>query len=161
MGDLDADDGVAVGDGEFRRGLGIHVGDILFLGVTGHAGAPDIQEGQHASARAIDDGLLEMREVASSRRAGVDHGRDSHTQGEGIGEDACVAARQAHSVRSGKDVGMEIDQARDEVEPGDVDRFTRLFGRNIARNRRDQAIPDRYVLHGVALVLGVDDLGAL
>ena len=130
------------------------------MGVTGHADAPDIQEGQHAGARTIDDGLFELREVAPARGAGIDHGRDSHAQSEGVGVDAGFAARQAHAVRSGKDVRVQIDQARGEVQPGDINHLARLFGRNIARDRRDQAIADRDVPHGVELVFGVDDVGA-
>ena len=118
VGDLDADDRVSIGHRQFRRGLGVHVGYVLLLVVTGHADAADVQESQHARARAIDHGLLKLREVAAPRRAGVDHGRHADTQGEGIGKDTGIAARQVPPVRSGEDVRVQIDQPGNEVEPG-------------------------------------------
>jgi hypothetical protein len=66
MGDLDADDRVAVGDREVGRSLGVHLVKVLFVGVTGHAGAADVQENQYAGTGSIDDGFLKLRKVMAA-----------------------------------------------------------------------------------------------
>ena len=116
VGDLDADDDVSIGHGQFRGGLGVHIGYVLLLVVTGHADAADIQESQHPRARAVDHGPLKLREVAAPRRAGVDHGRNADTQGEGVGKDTGIAARQVLPLRPGEDVRVQIDQAGNKVQ---------------------------------------------
>jgi len=55
---------------------------------------------------------------------------------------------------------MQIDQARRDIESGDIDDLARLCRGDIGGDGRDQAIADGHVAHGADLVLRVDDVGA-
>ena len=67
--DFDADDHARMLPDAHRGQPGVHVGEVLLDRPALHAGADDVDERQDARARAIDDLLLELEEVAPSRAA--------------------------------------------------------------------------------------------
>src|SRR4029453_12717525 len=60
---LDADDHARMLADPHRRQLRIHVGEVLFDGPAFHARADDVEEGEDARPRPINDVLLELEEV--------------------------------------------------------------------------------------------------
>ena len=72
-----------------------------------------------------------------------------------------MPARESDSVRAGKNVSMQVDQAGRDIESGDIDDLAGLCRRNIRGHGCDQAIADGDVGDGADLVFGIDDVGAL
>src|SRR6266478_4589459 len=158
---FDADDRVAIGHGQVSRGLCVHIVDVLFVGVARHACAEDVQENQHTGAGAVNYVLLELREVVTAGRSGVNHGGHAGAEGEGIGEDAPIAASEHAPIGAGENVSMKIDQAGSNVESSHIDHLARLCGGDIRGNGGDPAIPDREVAPSIDIVLAVDEVTAL
>ena len=80
---------------------------------------------------------------------------------EAVGIQAAVARIGISLAGSGEDVHVDIDQARRDVETGDVDYFESFGGIDSRSDSRDLAVADGDVAHGVDVVLGVDDAAAL
>jgi hypothetical protein len=58
-------------------------------------------------------------------------------------------------------VGVDVDQAGRDVEPGDVDGLQRLRGRDVGRDRPHGPVLDGHVADGIDVVPGIDDVAAL
>ena len=101
---LDADD--EPGDAQRHLGgrLRLHVGQVLLVLPAAHAVADDVEEGEDAGLRAVDDALLEVLEVAPARAAGVRHRRHADAEGEAVRVDAVVARIRAALAGAGVDV---------------------------------------------------------
>ena len=157
---LDSDDDVAiVGDG-FRKRVEIHVVLVLLGGIVivGHAGADDVDEGEDTGTGVVDDATAELGEVPPARRAGVGDGGDAVGDGEGIGGDGEVAVPPGVVAKAGEDVDVDVDQARSEVEAGDIDRLLCGGGGNREFDGGDLAIANGDVALGVDVVLWVDQV---
>ena len=60
-----------------------------------------------------------------------------------------------------KYVRVNIHQAGRDVEAGHVHRLVCLRRRNFRRHRRNPALRDGHVVHGVQVILRIDDMAAL
>ena len=157
---LDADDRPLVLLRHRRGRLRIHVGEVLLELPAAHPVADDVDEGQHARARAIDDARLEVLEVPPARPAGIGHRRDANAERETVGIHAVVAGIRAGLAGAGVDVGVDVDQAGRDVQPRDVNRLAGLGRVDFRRDERDLAGGDRHVADGVDAVPRVDDVAA-
>ena len=72
-----------------------------------------------------------------------------------------MAACESFSLRSGEHVRMEIDQARSDIQAGDIDHFPRLRCGNVPLNGGDPAISDGDITYGVDLVFWIDNMSSL
>ena len=77
MGGLDAHDDVLVFERHLSRGLHLHVLEVLLELRAAHAVADDVEQREHARARAVDHAVLEVLEVAPAGTAGVDDRGDA------------------------------------------------------------------------------------
>ena len=109
---LDADDQALVLERHLRGGLRVHVGEVLLELSAAHPVADDVEEGEHAGARAIDDARLEVLEVPPAGAARVGDRGDADAEREAVGIDAVVAGVRAALAGAGVDVGVNVDQAR-------------------------------------------------
>ena len=155
---LDADNHAGVTAGQIGGGLRLHVGEILFELAAPHAVADDVEEGQDARLRSIDDAGLEVVEVAPAGAAGVDDGRHADAQGEAVGIDAVVPGVRPRLTRAGVDVRMNVDEPGCHVEPAHVDRLQRVGGIELLSDRRDLARGDGDVAHSADGIARVDDV---
>jgi hypothetical protein len=107
---LDADDLIRVFQELLRRGLRIHVGDVVL--VAAHAKADDVDERQYPRLRPPQDFLAVIVEVAPARAARIHHRRRSRGQRHVVWKQrAAVAVVMA----------VDVDQAGDDVEARHVD----------------------------------------
>src|SRR5690348_11408847 len=70
---LYADDDARILQRDLAGLLAVHVLHILLNRAAAHAGAHNVQQCQNARLRSIDYPLLELREAAPARRAGIHH----------------------------------------------------------------------------------------
>ena len=134
---------------------------VVLLGgivVVGHAGADDVDEGEDAGTGVVDDAAAELGEVSPAGGAGVGDGGDAVGDGHGIGRDGEVAVAPGVVAKAGEDVDVDVDEARSEVEAGDIDRLLCGAGGNRGLDGGDLAIANGDVALGVDVVLGVDDV---
>ncbi len=158
---LDPDDHVAMLQRHLRRGLRIHVVDVLLGHVRRHAQSHDVQHRQHARSRPIDDAVSELFEVAPPGAAGVHHGRHPRPEAEPVGQDAVVAGPRVLHAGRGEDVNVLVDETRGHVQAPDIDHRARLRRIDVASHGRNLAVGDGDVHDRIDLVAGIDDVSAL
>jgi len=119
-------------------------------------GEPDgreVDEAEDARLRPRHDVLAEPGEVRASRAPGVAQGRHPRRPADGI--------RLHPEVVSGDEgVGVEIDQPRPHVAPGDIDGLAGVPGREGRLDRRDAAGGERHVPPAIDAGGGVDHVAA-
>ena len=140
MRGLDADDQPWILLCHIRRGLRLHIGEIVFIFRTAHARAHDIQERQHARLRAIDHVLFEIFEILVARAAGIRHRRHADSKREAVGENAVVAGIRMRLAGARVHVHVNVDQSGRDVKPLDADRLQRGRRIDVLRDRRDLAV---------------------
>ncbi len=156
---LDADDDVAIGVRHAHRVRRCHQAHVLALadhdrvGERIDAGEGDVQVGEDAHARRLDDVLAEAREVAGAGTARIDRGRHAGDAAKLVGADA---ERRAAPVN----VRVQIDQARgDDVFRGIA--HDRLGASRQSRSHLgDLAGSEAHIAHHVELLRRVDDPAA-
>ena len=80
------------------------------LPLSAHAGADDVDVGQHPDPRAINDLGPEVGEITPTGGAGVDDGGDTGREGVDV-----RVERQGGAAVGGEDVGVHVDDARHDV----------------------------------------------
>ena len=108
---LDADDQPWMPARHVRGRLRLHVREVLLERAAAHAVADDVEKGEDAGLRAIDDALLEILEVAPAGAAGIGDRRHADAQREAVRIDAVVAGVRAPLARAGVDVRVDVDRA--------------------------------------------------
>ena len=107
----------------FENGIDIHVVIVLLgdIALIFHAGADDVDEGEDAGLGILGDAVAELGKVAPAGGAGVSDG-GPHRRGwtSGLGPDAEVAVTPGIVAKSYEDVDVDINEARSEVEAGDI-----------------------------------------
>ncbi len=161
MRGLDADDHARIPARHVGRGLGGHVRQILFELSAAHAVADDVQKGEDAGGRAIDDALLEILEVAPARSAGVDNGRHARARRDDVRVDAVVAGIRALLTRSRVHVRVNVDEAGSDEQPSRVNRLRRIRRIDLRRDRGNLPGRNRDVSNGVDVVARIDQMPAL
>jgi hypothetical protein len=113
---LDADDQARVLADPHRRQLRIHVGEVLLDGPAFHARADDVDEGEDARPRPIDDVLLELKEVPPSRSPRVDERGLPVAERMVIGRHRLIGVAQVRVLLGPEeDVSMHIDQSGNDI----------------------------------------------
>ncbi len=158
---LDADDEPLVSQRHVRRGLDLHVRQVLFDRSRAHSGADDIEKRRDAGFRSVDHTRLEVIEGAPARAAGVGHRRDATAEREAVGRQAQVPSGVGIGLLAVVDVDVDVDEARSDIEARDIDGSRRLRRRNVHRDRGNLLVLDRHVPNGADPVPAVDDVAAL
>ena len=157
---LDADHNVLMLLGHLGRKLGIEIVDVLLELIGEDADAGDVEHGEHAGARALDDGAAELGKLAPAGRAGIDHGRHPGPEAEVIRIETRLAAISAAGAVSGEDMSVDVDQAWRHIQTRCVDHLAGFRGGNIRANRCYSARFNCDVADGVDVVLRIDDMAA-
>ena len=152
--DLDLDTEEAVGVRGDDVGGGFHAGAGVAYGVGGGVavGGVEVDEAEYAGLGAVDDVAAEAAGVVVGEAAGIDPGSDAGAGGDGVGVDAGDGA--AAEV----DVGVEVDEAGDDVEAGSVDDFAGLAGVEAGGDGGYLAVADGDVGAGGKAACGVADV---
>ena len=158
VGHLHADDHVLVGERPLGGELRVHVAEVLLDGAALHAVPHDVQEGEDAGLRPIDDLGLELREVAPARAADVHHRRLPGAERVAVGRHRAGPVAVLRVLRAPEQVGVDVDEAGRDVQPSRVDHPCGVCGRNVGGDGRDLPVGDRDVPHGVDAVARVDDV---
>jgi hypothetical protein len=122
VGGLDPDD-LLERPADAGAQLGDQVVRILLAGA--HAVVGDVEEGEDAGARLVDDALLEAAEVQRARGSGIDHGGHAGAPALAVGHDAA-----AEVLGEDMTVDVDVDQARHHVHAGHVHHLLRRVGGN-------------------------------
>ena len=118
----------------------------------------DVEEREDACFRAVDDARLEVFEVAPAGGSGVGDGGHAAPKREAVGIHAVVAGVGATLAHPGKDVDVDVDEARSDIEPRDVDHLQGAGRIEAGGDRRHLAVRDGDITHGTDPVAGVDDV---
>src|SRR5207248_644724 len=128
---LHAQHQVRVGAPEALEKVHVQVGEIVELvGVVDQADGGDVHESEDAGLARADDELAEAGQGVGAAGAPVHPGRDAAAAGERVGADA----PEGHAPI---DVGVQVDQAGDDVVAGGVDHPVGRFGRDVGLDRGD------------------------
>lgn len=151
VGGLDADDDIAVHGGRIGGEFRVELVGLVLPDAT-HAGGDDIDIPEDADvARGIDHVVAELAEVAPAGGAGIDDGRDARGERVDEGMQREVRAR----MRVG-DVGVHVDDAGRDEEPGEVDRAVAGLFRQVAVDREDLLFIKANIGNAVLVVGRID-----
>ena len=109
---LDTDDGAFVLQSHVSSGLDLHVLEVPLDLSRPHAGADDVDEGEHVRLLGTDDAGFEVFEVALSGGARVGHRGDANPQSEAIRLETPEAIGVGVLRQAGVHLNVDIDQAR-------------------------------------------------
>ena len=154
--DLDADDAVAVAAHAVGRPIGDEVAQVVELAEE-RVDLPrraDVDEGEDPADERVDDVLAEPRIRVRARRARVDDRRRASSEVARAGPDREVGDAPV-------DVDVEVDEARDDVAVGRVDRIGRVTEPDVRLDGRDAPAGDRDVAPVVHPARRVDDRAAM
>src|SRR5207248_8562783 len=120
-----------------------HIREVLLELATAHAVAHDVEEGEHAGFRSIDDALLEVLEIPPTRTPRVGDRRHSRSKCKAVGVDAVVARIGPLLSRAGVHVRVNVDETRYYVQARDIGRLRRVGCRNLRSDGGDFPGGDR------------------
>ena len=160
MSGLDPHDHAAVFADSHGRQSRIHVGEILFERPAFHAGSHDVDEGEHARKRPIDDLRFELREIAPPRAPDVHDRRDSRTRRVRIGLHSDVPVAEVSVVGAVEDVRVEVNQPGNDVQAVRVGHAAGTGRVDLSRHFSDLAARDRHVHHRIDSVPWIDDMAS-
>ena len=159
---LDADDQALVLEDAHRRQPGVHVGQVLLGRPALHPRADDVEEGEDAGLRRVDDVGLELAEVAPAGAADVDQRRLAAAERVAVGQDRRQPVAQVGvGLGAVEHVGVQVDEPGHDVQARRIDDAARLGGVDRRRDLGDLAVGDGDVHEAIAPVLRVDDVTAL
>ena len=114
------------------------------------AGERDVEIGDDAAARALDDVVPEAGEVAWAGAAGIDEGGGAAAAGQRVGIDA---QRSAAPV----DMGMEVDQPRHDDPAAGIDDVLGALDRQARLDRHHATVAEADVELPIDPGTGIDD----
>src|SRR5437867_3077258 len=121
MGDLDAHENLRELLDTHRRQLRVHICQILLHGITLHARAYDVQEGQDARSRGVNHPFFELSKILPSGAAHVNGRSHAAAKGESVrGKTVGSAAVGAVRLDAVENMHMDVDQSRRNDQPGHV-----------------------------------------
>ena len=162
VGHLDPDDQALVQEDAHRRQAGVHVGQVLLGRPALHPRADDVDEGEDARLRRVDDVGLELAEVAPAGAADVDQRGLAAAERVAVGQDRRQPVAQVGvGLGAVEHVGVQVDEPGHDVQARRIDDAARLGGVDRRRDLGDLAGGDGDVHEAVAPVLRVDDVTAL
>src|SRR5262249_22985429 len=161
VGCLDADDEAGKFLDHVGGSSGIHVTCVLFRWLGAHAATYDIQKGEDASLGAVDDAVFEVGKILVPGAAGVGDGGDAAAEREAVGVDTVVAIVGVDGSRPGVDVGVNVNEARSDIEAFGVDGFCRVSCGNVFLEGGDFVISNGDVANFVNVVFEVEDRSVL
>ena len=110
---LDPDDQALVLEDAHRRQPGVHVGQVLLGRPALHPRPDDVDEGEDARLRRVDDVGLELVEVAPAGAAHVDQRRLAAAERVAVGRDGRQPVAQVGvGLGAVEDVRVQVDEAR-------------------------------------------------
>ncbi len=135
-------------------GCGVHVSQVLHT-AAGRTASDNVEKGQNAGLRAVDHPPFEIRKGAPPGAAGFPNGGNAGRERERIGKHRHVVGG-AGAVGTGVTVKMKIEQARRDIQAGDINDLERRGCRDVRPDRDDPAILNRDVPNVVDLIPAVD-----
>src|SRR5262245_40738538 len=111
MSGLDPDNDVFVFESHLRRDLWIHVVNILFGHICGHAHSHEIQQLKHSVSCAVDDAKPKIFEISPAGASCINHGRRAGSKAESVWQNATVSGPGARHPRGCIEVSMEVDES--------------------------------------------------
>jgi len=165
MGGFHTDDEVGI----FVDGVGaafdVHFINTLFEAAA-HAVGNNVEESEDTDAGVIHDTLFFLKKGFGTGGTGVDHGGDPRGEDEVGGNGIRFDVRTSFGFKpiersaTGSDVDVDIDQARSDVEAGDVDDLFCGGGGNVFFDSGDSSGGDGDIHEAVNVIGGVDDVAA-
>ena len=119
------------------------------VGRGGQTGAADVQEGDDLGGVVGDDVGREPAIGVAAAAAGVHHGGYAGAHAADVGVDAVAIDSLVH-------VGMQVDEAGDDVLAAYLDHAGRLVGCDVGGHRGDFAVGDGDVVGAVQVLRGVN-----
>jgi len=145
---LDADDHAGELTDALGRQPGVHVPQVLLGRPPLHPVADDIEKGEDACRRAIDDLPLELVEVAPTGAAGIDHRGDAGAKGESVGGHAGDAGAQVGvRVSAVEHMAVQVQNSRRHVKIAGIHHLPGVGGRDVAGHPGNFAAADGDVQH--------------
>src|SRR5579863_5670902 len=137
--------------------LRIHLVQVLFV-LWPPAAADNIDKGENARDGAIDHPILEIGEIFPARTPRIDGCRHPATQGKSIGVYTVISCVGAAFARARVYMYVDVDQARGDVEAGNIDHFRCWARLDMFRDLSNLVVFDRYVTDRVDPVFGINDV---
>jgi len=144
----------------------VHLVDAL-LQAAAHAIGNDVEESEHADLGMVDDAFFFLKKSFGAGSTRVNDGGDAGLQGKigGNAEWRFVGTRfRIKPVQRGSansDVVVDVDEARSDVETGNVDHFSGRSGGNFFVDEGDFSARDGNIHRSIDVIGGIDDMAAL
>ena len=119
-----------------------------------NAGEGNVDIGEDADLRALDNVAAKTEEVAGAGTAGIDEGGGAALGGEAV----CIDAKRSAAP---VDVAVQVDEAGRDDAAGGVDDTRGALGRDVGVDRRDPAIGDGEIARRVEAGCRIDEPAAL
>ena len=141
----------------------VHLVDALLQAAT-HAVGNDVEESEHPDLGMVDDAFLFLEESFGTGSTRVNDGSNAGLQGKigGNAEWRFVEARfRIKPVQRGSansDVVVDVDEARSDVETGNIDYFSGRCRGNVFVDGCDSSAGDGNIHRSIDVIRGIDDM---